>query len=890
MSLRNLDALVSPRTIAVVGTSKREGSVGRVLAENLFGGGFDGPILPVHPRHRSMRGVLTYPDVASLPVDPDLAVIATPAATVPGIVAELARRGARAAVILSAGFRERGADGAALEQEILDAAKPGDLRVVGPNCLGLLVPGRGINASFAHVAPRAGDLAFVSQSGAMVAAMLDWAADRAIGFSRVVSLGNMVDVDIGDLLDDLALDRETRAVLLYVEAIDDARKFMSAARAAARMKPVIVIKAGRAAEGARAAGSHTGALAGSDAVYDAAFRRAGMLRVRTVAELFNAATTLATTKRPRGSRLAILTNGGGAGVLATDSLVESGGTLAELAPATLERIDALLGNAWSRANPVDILGDARGDRYARALEILLEDRGADAVLVLNSPTAIASSLEAAQGVADAAAEPRIPVLASWLGGAGAETARRLLAEKGVPSYTTPEAATRAFLHLVEYRRSREELLETPPSVVEEIRFDRAAAARVIEGALAASREWLLGHEADALLSAYGVPVAETRVARDEDEAAAMAKEIGGAVALKILSPDVPHKTEVSGVVLNLEGPDVVRDAARVMRENLAAARPEARLDGFLVQPMIRRPGAIELIIGLASDPTFGPVLLFGQGGTAVEAFADKALALPPLNAALARRLMERTRVWRVLAGHRGRGADLEALTATLLRVSQVAVDHGAVVELDINPLLADGDGVIAVDARVRVRAGLPPGEERLAIRPYPRELEGDVVLRDGERVPCRPIRPEDEPRLQELFNRLTPEDVRLRFFSPLRVLHHDLAALLTQLDYDRAMAFVALEPPGDESSAILGVVRMTADPDGERGEYAVTVRSDFQGHGLGYALMLRMLDYARSRGLRELFGYVLRDNEAMLAMTSELGFQVRGSNAGPDVLRVSLSL
>ncbi|HEX2464049.1 MAG TPA: GNAT family N-acetyltransferase [Thermoanaerobaculia bacterium] len=832
MSLRGFDAFFAPRSIALIGPSERQGSVGRAVAANLFGAGFDGPILPVHPRLESLHGAPVYRDVASLPIAPDLAVIATPAATVPAIVRQLADRGARAVVILSAGFRERGPEGAALERAVLDAARPRGMRVMGPNCIGFMAPARGVNASFAHLTPRAGDLAFVSQSGAMVAAMLDWAADRSVGFSRAVSLGNMIDVDLGDLLDDLALDRDTRAILLYVEAIASARKFMSAARAAARRKPVLVIKAGSVAEAARAARAHTGAganegegpppsaratsLATSDAVYEAAFRRAGMLRVHTMAELFDGAETLARSRVPAGNRLAILTNGGGPGVLATDSLITQGGVLAELRPQTRERLEAKLGSAWSRDNPVDILADARGERYAAALEALLADRGADAVLVLQAPTSLAPSLEAAEAIATAAHEPRVPVLACFMGGASGEPARRWLVEHGVPSYETPEAATRAFLHLVEYRRNRTELQETPPSVALDVpSCDRDAARIAIDRALAAGREWLLDDEAAAVLAAYGVPMATAPA----DSAASIA-----------------------------------------------------------------------LAIGLFSDATFGPILFCGAGRSSIDLAGDRALALPPLNFALARHVLERARIGALLTSRDPSGAAFDAVASTLVRISQIAIDQGAVVELEVDPLQVGPAGVMAGAARVRVAPGLPPGEERLAIRPYPRELEGSIELRDGHRLPIRPIRPEDEPRLQEAFRRLTPEDVRLRFFSPLRVLHHDLAAQLAQIDYDRAMAFVVLEEPSDDGSNIVGVARLTADPDRERAEYAVTVRSDWKGRGLGHALMRKMIDYARSKDIRELFGYVLRENETMLAMSRELGFTVTGSDEGPGVVRVSLAL
>ena len=695
-----------------------------------------------------------------------------------------------------------------------------------------MAPEHGVNASFAHLTPRVGDLAFVSQSGAMVAAMLDWAADRSVGFSRVVSLGNMIDVDLGDLLDDLALDRDTRAILLYVEAIASARKFMSAARAAARKKPVLVIKAGRVAEAARATRAHTGAgiadgaavpattsatsAATADAVYNAAFRRAGMLRVDTVAELFDAAETLARSRVPAGNRLAILTNGGGPGVLATDSLITNGGVLAELRPATRERLEAKLGSAWSRDNPVDILADARGERYAAALEALLADRGADAVLVLQAPTSLAPSLDAAQAIAAAAHEPRVPVLACFMGGASGEPARRWLVEHGVPSYETPEAATRAFLHLVEYRRNRAELLETPPSVALDVPCcDRDAARAAIERALAAGREWLRDDEAAVVLAAYGVTMGSTR----------------------------------------------------------EASAPLA------------------LAVGLFSDATFGPILFCGASRSAIGGIdGDRALALPPLNRVLARHVLEHARVGALLASRDPSGSSLDAVASTLVRVSQIAIDHGAVVELEIDPLYAVPTGVAAGATRVRVAAGLPPGEERLAIRPYPRELESSIELRDGQRLPIRPMRPEDEPRLQEAFLRLTPEDVRLRFFSPLRVLHHDFAAQLVQIDYDRAMAFVVLEEPGDDGSSIVGVGRLTADPDREHAEYAVTVRSDWQGRGLGHALIRKLIDYARAKGIRELFGYVLRENETMLALSRKLGFTVRGSDEGPGVMRVSLVL
>jgi acetyltransferase len=871
VSVRNLEALLRPRSIAVVGASDRAGSVGAVVMRNLLRGGFAGPVLPVHPDHAAVAGVLAYRDVAALPVAPDLAVLCTPAATVPGLVAELGARGTRAAVVVGAGF------GPELRDAMLRAARPHVLRILGPNCLGLLVPGLGLDASFAHAPALAGPLAFLSQSGALCTAVLDWAASKRIGFSHFVSLGDGADVDVADLLDFLGSDPETHAILLYLESIRGARKFMSAARAAARNKPVLVIKAGRVAEGMRAAASHTGALAGSDAVYDAAFRRAGWLRVDGIAELFDAVETLARARPWLGERLAIVTNGGGPGVLATDALVTGGGRLAALAPSTLARLCEILPATWSRGNPVDLVGDASPERYRSALGALLEDPGVDALLVIHAPTALASGPAAAEAAlaALAAATRRPAVLASWLGGEGAEPARRTLREGGVPSYDTPEEAVTAFLHRVRYRRNQELLIETPPSLPEEPGTDVAAARRPIERALAEGRELLSEPEAKAVLEAYGIPTVETRVAADAEQAVRFAHELGFPVALKVLSPDVTHKSDVGGVSLDLDDAAAVRAAARAMAERLAKLRPEPRLVGFSVQRMARRPGAFELLIGAAVDATFGPVVLFGHGGTAAERIADRAVALPPLNAVLARDLVGRTRIARLLAGFRERPpVDAAALHGALVAVGRIASELPEVVELDVNPLLADAEGVLALDARVRVAPARGAGADRLAIRPYPGELEEDLALADGSRVRARPIRPEDEPAHREFLQRLEPGDVRFRFFSQIREMPHSQLARYTQIDYDREMAFVATRLEAGRERT-LGVVRAISDPDGTRAEFAIVVRSDLKGLGLGHALLEKLVRYCRTRGTRELVGQVLPDNRRMLELAGTLGFRSR---------------
>ncbi len=885
MTTRNFDALFEPKSIALVGASNHAGSVGAIVARNLFAGGFQGAILAVNPHETAIQSTLSYRSIAELPVTPDLAVLATPPQTIPGLIGELGARGCRAAVVITAGFGEGGqAAGEDLRAAMLNAARPHLMRIVGPNCLGFMSPGHGINASFAHLAPKKGDIAFLSQSGAVLTSVLDWAAGRQVGFSHIVSLGDMSDVDFGDLLDYLAQDTGTRAILLYVESIKAARKFMTAARIAARAKPVIVVKSGRSQAGARAALSHTGALAGADAVYDAAFRRAGMLRVHELREVFEAAETLATRLSVRGDRLTILTNGGGVGVLAADALDAWGGRLSMLSPEVIEALDRALPPTWSHGNPIDILGDASGQRYAAALAALLKNKDQDAILVMNCPTGVVSPDEAVEAILGAAPASRSPpILTCWLGEATAAGARRRFAAAGMPSYETPDEAARAFMHLVEYRRNQALLLETPTAGAEISDQCRKDARAVVERALADGRSLLNEPEAKAVLAAYGVPVVPTLTASDPGEAAELARTIAGPVALKILSPDISHKSDVQGVRLGLRTPQEVHAAAHDMLAVVRERAPEARLSGFTVQPMIVRPNARELIVGLIDDATFGPVVLFGDGGVAVEVIGDRALGLPPLNSVLARAMIERTHVAKLLAGYRDvPPADKAAIADVLIRLADLAIELPEVAELDINPLLADAEGVMALDARIVVRPRPENAERRLAIRPYPAELEKTMTLKSGLALKLRPIRPQDEPDLVAMVRRCTPEDIRLRFFGPMKTPPAGLAARLSQIDYDREMALLAIEPAKDgEPEAIVGVVRLYADPDNTTAEYAILVRSDFHGQGLGYALMQEMLAYARGRGLASVFGEVLSENRRMLDMARELGASVDG-RSGPD--------
>lgn len=889
MTIRNLDYFFKPRSIAVIGASDRPHSVGETVLRNLIHAGFAGPIWPVNPRHAELAGLAVHRSVADLPCGPDLAVVCTPAPTVPQVVAELAARGTRAVVMITSGLGAKSADGATLQDAMLAAARPRLLRILGPNCIGVLVPSIGLNASFAHTDALAGNVAFISQSGALVTAVLDWAKSRGIGFSKFISIGDSADVDFGDLIDYLASDEDTHAILAYIESIRAARKFMSAARAAARNKPVIVVKAGRVAEGAKAAASHTGALAGADDVYDAAIRRAGMLRVLTTEALFDAVETLARAKPVVGERLAIMTNGGGPGVMATDALVLGGGRLSVLSAEAAERLDAALPPTWPHANPVDIGGDAPVERYRSALTILQDDPACDAVLFLHSPTAIVSSTAIAQAVAPIAAAGTKPVFACWLGGEAVAEARAVFARAAIPDYDTPESAVGAFLQTVEYRRNQDLLLEVPPATSAGLAHDRQAARATVSSALDAGQRILSEADAKSVLSAYGIPVVPTHVATSADDAVRCATALGFPVALKILSPQITHKSDVGGVMLDLDTAQAVAAAAASMRDRVRQARPDASLTGFTVQPMVRRPRAHELIVGMTSVPVFGPIILFGAGGTAVEVTADRAVGLPPLNAVLAREIVQRTRIARLLAGYRDRPAvDLDRIVRSLMQISDLVADVPEIAELDVNPLLADENGVLALDARIVVDRALAPGIDRFAIKPYPAELE-EWVEWAGETLLLRPIRPEDGEQHRAFFGALTPEDLRHRVFIRARDLAPTQLGRLTQIDYDREMAFVAVATRNGRAET-LGVVRAIADPDNRAAQFAIIVRSDMKGRGLGSLLLAKLIAYCRSRGTRELVGEALPDNARVLALARRYAFTATPSADGSSVmLRASLA-
>jgi acetyltransferase len=903
MTVRNLAYLTKPSSVALIGASAKPSTVGEVITRNLVDSGFAGEVYPVNPHYPEIAGLRCYPDVASLPKAPELALIATPRESVPGLIDELGRKGTKVAVVISAGFGEGGDEkGKRLCTMMLDAAKPYLLRVVGPNCLGVMVPGSSLNASMAHIArPLPGAVALVAQSGAVQTAVLDWAVSRGIGFSCFISLGDMADVDFGDMLDYLAGDFRTRAILLYMETVTHCRKFMSAARAAARVKPVIVVKAGRFPEGAMAAARHTGAVAGNDAVCDAAFRRAGMLRVYDMQALFDAVETLAMMPRPiSGDRLAILTNGGGVGVIATDALIDRGGRLAELSPESMQRLDAVLPPAWSRGNPVDIMSDASAERYAKALEVILDDRRVDAVLTLSCPVAVISGTEAADAVVrtykQRLKQPKAPILlTSWLGEQTAAEARRLFSEQRVPSYKTPTDAIRAFMHLVRYQKNQQMLMETPPSIPESFSPDVEAALRIVEEALADGRQWLSAAETGSLLAAYGIPVAASLTTATREEVTRAGINPNEVVATRVLAPEILQPDEYHDTAPRLHTtPGTSPEAGGPPAGDGVATRRATGFQDLSIQRATFRPSPPhELMIKVVDDEQFGPVIRFGHGGQYADEIQDTAVALPPLNLHLAREVMSRTRVYKLLKGNRDLPpADLERIALSLVQISQMVCDLAEIAEIEINPLLADASGVVVVSARVRVVKSAIPAAERLAIRPYPKELEETVTLADGRVLQMRPIRPEDEPGFLTIFDSLTPEDRRLRFLHPIQELPHHEAARLTQIDYDREMALVLAAKDRSENGGqvLYGSVRIIADPDNERAEYAILVHREVAGKGLGKLLMRRIIDYARSRGIKEIFGQVLGENIPMLKVCAALGFTSKRSPEEPSVVIVSLRL
>jgi len=884
-----LDPIFSPASVAVIGATSRPGSVGRTVLENLLHGGFRGKVYAVNAKHQEMLGLKAYASIRDIPGQVDLAVVVTPAATVPQIIGECADAHTKSAVVISAGFKERGGEGAALEQQIQEQLRRSScsMRLIGPNCLGIMNPAIGLNATFAKDAPKVGNVAFLSQSGALLTAILDWSYREEVGFSAIVSTGSMLDVGWGDLIYHFGDDPRTKSILLYMESVGDARSFLSAAREVALTKPIIVIKAGRSQAASRAAASHTGALTGSDEVLEAAFRRSGVLRVHSISDLFYMAEVLGRQPRPKGPRLTILTNAGGPGVLATDSLVANDGELAELSPESLRLLDEFLPAHWSHNNPIDILGDADSERYARALDIAAKDPNSDGLLVILAPQGMADPAQVAESLKLYAKNHGKPVLASWMGGKSVAAGDAILNSAGIPTFAYPDTAARAFTYMWRYTYVLRGLYETPTVADRaEESVSRAQAERFIQNARAQGRVLLNELESKQLLSLYGIPTVETRAANSEDEAATIAADLGFPVVLKVLSTTITHKTDVGGVKLNLRDEAAVRSAYRAIESSIAE---KSRLEqfagitfsGVTVQPMVRFDG-YDLIIGSSIDPQFGPVILFGSGGLLVDVYGDHALALPPLNTTLAQRMMEQTRIFAALKGVRGRRpVNIAALENLLVRFSQFVLEQRWIAEIDINPLLASPERLIALDARI-VLHGPDVTLEQLpkpAIRPYPLQYVSTWTMKDGSPVTIRPIRPEDEPLMVKFHETLSDRSVYLRYFSSLslsrRVAHERLLRICFG-DYDREMVLVAERTDGATGERhIMGVGRMNRLHVRNEAEVAALVSDPYQHQGLGHELLRRIIEVAREEKISQVSAEMLPDNLGMQAVFRRLGFTIR---------------
>ncbi len=888
--MRSLDHLLDPKAVALVGATDREGSVGRALLNNLLLGKGERAVYCVNPNRESAMGEKCCASVADVPEQVDLAIVATPAETVPQIAEDCGQVGVGAMVIISAGFREAGESGRKTEEEIAATGAKYGMRILGPNCLGIIRPHANLNATFLRRNPEPGRIAFISQSGALGSAILDWAVTSDVGFSAFVFVGSMLDIDFGDLIDFLGDDPSTRSIIIYMESVGDARKFMRAARGFARNKPIIVIKPGKYAESARAALSHTGAMAGSYQVYDAAFRRAGIVRVGEVLDLFNCASVLDSRFLPAGLRIAIVTNAGGPGVLAADAVMEHGGELAQLSETTIADLDSSLPPYWSHANPIDVLGDASVDRFQEAITACLADRNVDGIVVVYTPQGAASPTEVAETVAAVAEERVKPVLTVWMGEDEVRAARQVFFTRNIPTYTSPEAAIKTYVYMCRYKRNLDLLYETPEELSVGLSPPSSHLKLLVRRALEEGRTLLTEDKADKFLDAFGIPRAKAVLCTSVDQAVSAAASIGYPVVLKIVSPDVVHKLDVAGVITGIGSESELREGYSRLLSNVRERLPEASIDGVYVQKMMREV-SYELILGSKKDGGFGAVILFGAGGIGAEVFRDFAMGLPPLNQTLARRLMEDTRIWELLKGGlRNRPpADLRQLEETVVKFSNLIVDFPEIAEMDINPLTVSPEGICALDSRIVLDPGAlnyKDAYDHLVIMPYPAKYVTPWRLKDGTEVLLRPIRPEDEPMEAELISGLSDETSRFRFFQPIRNITHEMLVRFCNIDYDREMAIIAEYTEGGKKRNI-GVGRLITEPGEKRAEFAVVVADDFQGKGLGIKLVDMLIGIGEEKGLETIYGFLLPDNRRMMALCRTLGFEVK---YGPDEIVVELDL
>ena len=892
MGQHYLSTLFSPKSVAIIGASDRADSVGAIVFKNMLESGFKGSLYPINPNHKKIQGKKAYATIEEIGKPVDLAVICTNAATVPDVIEACGKHGVRAAVVLSAGFSEVGARGAEIERTMLANAKTYGVRIIGPNCLGIMRTGIGLNATFFKGNVKSGKLALVSQSGALCTAILDWAPANDIGFSSVVSMGTSADVDFGEILDYLASDPQTESILIYIEGIHKARGFMSALRAAARSKPVFVVKVGRHAAGSKAVMSHTGALVGSDDVFDAAVRRAGVVRVMSIGELFSAAKALASPHRSSGNRLAIVTNGGGPGVMAIDHAVDLGVTVASLSDQTIVALNKVLPASWSHNNLVDIIGDATPERYRDAVTLCMEDSGVDGALVILTPQAMTNPLAVATTLIEIASRFNKPLLTCWMGDIQIKAGRAAFAQARIPTFSTPESAVEAFSYITAFYRNQRLLAQTPGPLSHRDEPDVEGARMLIETVLSERRKVLSEMESKALLAAFRIPVASTVIARSPGEALLLAQQLGFPVAMKVNSPDITHKSDAGGVKLNLMNAAAVRGAYQDIITEVKKNRPTAHIDGIAIQPMVVKPNGRELMLGVTSDPVFGPVITFGAGGTAVEVLGDRAVALPPLNSFLVRELIAGTRVSKLLGAFRHMPPiQMEALESLLLRVSEMVCELPWLKEMDINPLIVDENGALAADARVMVDFAPVSGDRyaHMAIYPYPSHLVTNWQLPDGTEITIRPIRPEDAEMVQEFVRALSDEAKYFRFMNTLQELSQTMLARFTQIDYDREMALIAVTEESGKDVEI-GVSRYAINPDGESCEFALVVSDQWQHKAIGHKLMGSLMDAARARGLKIMEGEVLASNHNMLKLVATLGFAIATSEEDAAIKRVIRSL
>ncbi|GAB5551521.1 MAG: bifunctional acetate--CoA ligase family protein/GNAT family N-acetyltransferase [Saprospiraceae bacterium] len=881
-----LDKLLKARTIAIIGASNRAGSVGYGVMKNMLNAGYGGVIYPVNIKESAVQGVRAYASINQVPEAVDLGVICTPAATVPDIVEDCGKLHIGGLIIISAGFAEAGEKGRQLYHQVQHNAQKYKMRIIGPNCLGIINPRLGINASFAPKMALPGKLALISQSGALLTSILDWSVDQRVGFSHYVSLGSMMDIDFAALIDYFGTDQYTSCILIYMESMKDARRFMSAAKAISRYKPIIVLKAGRSAEGGQAALSHTGTLAGNDAVFDAAFQRAGVIRVDTVAQLFNMAQAVAMQPRPKGKRLAIVTNAGGPGVLATDYLIRNGGVLANLEEGTIAKLEEGLPAAWSHGNPVDVLGDAGAEKYTLAIKSVLKDPNVDGLLVILTPQSMTDPNAIAIAVAEAVKRSKKPVLASWMGEADVAEGRETLEQGGVPNYRYPESAVDVFLRMYRYTSDLELLYETPSAIPEGFEANKEMASQIIEQAYSEGRTNLMESEAKQLLGSYGIEVSKNAVCTDEASALAFAKEVAYPVVLKIASPDILHKTEAGGVKLNIRSEKELKETFQQVLENAKHYKPDARIEGVLVERMIKK--GYELLIGAKKDPVFGPVVVFGRGGIAVEIYKDTRMGLPPLNMALAARMVQDTQIYQLLKGFRGQaGVQLDELYFLLIKFAYLVMDFPQINEIDINPYVMDTQGGLALDARVVLSSPDELVHNHLVISPYPQQWVKDVQLKRGGAAHLRPIRPEDEPAMFRFLEGVSSESMYMRFFGFVPQFTHNLMTKFVNIDYDREMAIVAtVKKDGQEE--IIGVVRIIEDAWRETAEYSILISDHWHGQGLGNLLTDYILEIARSRKINKIVATVLSSNAAMIHIFQRRGFEFDRKEIGSYEVELDL--